>query len=112
MSALMIHCADPLAEPPAPPADSLAEAVALLREIRDALAARRLEDRLAIDVKELALALGISERSIWTLNSSGGIPSPFKAQGRTLWDIAELRRWMDAGRPRRDEWERLKHRRK
>ena len=40
-----------------PPSDPLTEVLALLREIRDALAVRRLDDRLALDAKELAVGL-------------------------------------------------------
>jgi predicted DNA-binding transcriptional regulator AlpA len=107
VAALSIHAAAPEA-----PVDPLAEALALLRDIRDALAVRRLDDRLALDAVELAEALGVSERSIWTLHSSGELPAPFKAGSRTLWDLADLRKWMEAGRPRREEWERQKGRRK
>ncbi len=108
MAALTLHAP----EAPTPsPADPLAEAVTLLREIRDTLARPALLDRLALDAEELAAAFGVSERMIWTMNSTAEIPAPFKAGSRTLWDLAELRRWMDAGRPNRDEWERVKRRR-
>ena len=110
MSATLAIHAPEAAAPNSVPADPLAEAVALLREIRDTLARPALADRLALDAEELAAALGVSERMVWTMNSTGEIIAPFKAGSRTLWDVAELRRWMLAERPARDEWERVKRR--
>ncbi len=93
-------------------ADSLAEVLNELRAIRNALAECRLDDRLAIDAKGLATTLGISERLVWTMHSTAELPEPFRCGKRTLWDVAELKGWMAAGRPLRREWQQLKHCRK
>jgi predicted DNA-binding transcriptional regulator AlpA len=98
---------------PAPeaPVDLLAEVLAELRAIHATLASQ-LHDKLALGAPELAAALGVSERTVWSVSSAGEIPSPFRLGARTLWDVAELRMWMESGRPRREEWERMRHRRK
>ena len=109
---MSVHLAKHLDTDEALPANPLAEAIGLLRDIRTALAERRLDDRLAIDAEELAAALGVSERSVWTMNSAGELPEPFKAGKRTLWDVSDLRAWMRSNRPDREEWERIKRKAK
>lgn len=69
---------------------------------------RRKLPRLAVDAAGLAEMLFVSERSIQTYDSGGLIPRPFKLSGRTLWNVPEIRRWLDAGAPRREVWEAMK----
>lgn len=99
---------------PAPeaPADPLADILAELRDIRQALTVRRLDDRLALDATELAAALGVSERMVWTMNSSAEIPAPARFHTRTCWIVQEIRDWLAAGKPHREQWEKQKPRRK
>ena len=69
---------------------------------------RRELPTLAGDAAELALMIGVSERSIQTYDAAGLIPRPIRLAGRTLWNVDEVRRWLDAGGPSRDEWELMK----
>ncbi len=69
---------------------------------------RRKLPALAADAGGVARMLGVSKRSVNTYDAAGLIPRPFKLSGRTLWNVAELRRWVDAGSPARDVWERIK----
>lgn len=69
---------------------------------------RRKLPALAADAGGVARMLGVSKRSVNTYDAAGLIPRPFKLSGRTLWSVAELRRWLDAGSPARDVWERIK----
>jgi predicted DNA-binding transcriptional regulator AlpA len=50
---------------------------------------------------------GRSEASWWRDHAARRIPAPVKLGGRTLWRVAELRRWVDAGCPCRSAWEAL-----
>ena len=63
---------------------------------------------LAVGAAGLAKLLGISRRSVLTYDAAGLIPRPFKLGGRTLWNVSEVKRWLDAGSPIRDEWESIK----
>ena len=69
---------------------------------------RRKLPPLAVDAKGLAVMLNVGKRSIDTYNAAGLIPKPFKLSGRTLWNVAEIRRWLDAGSPDRETWARIK----
>lgn len=69
---------------------------------------RRKLPPLAADAGGVGLMLGVSKRSVNTYDAAGLIPRPFKLSGRTLWNVAELRRWLDAGSPDRATWERIK----
>jgi predicted DNA-binding transcriptional regulator AlpA len=48
---------------------------------------------------------GRSEASWWRDHAANRIPAPIKLGGRTLWRVAELRAWVEAGCPSRREWE-------
>ncbi len=63
---------------------------------------------LAADAGGVARMLGVSKRSVNTYDAAGLIPRPFKLAGRTLWNVREIRKWLDAGSPVRDVWERIK----
>ena len=56
--------------------------------------------------------LGTCERNVWKLSAGGRIPEPFRLGGRVLWNVAEIRRWLDAGSPDRETWTRMKTARK
>lgn len=62
---------------------------------------------LAVDAKGAANLLGVSERHIDTLHSSGRMPAPIHLGTRRLWHVGTLNAWLAAGAPSRDEWERL-----
>ena len=63
---------------------------------------------LAVSAEELAAMLGLSKRSVNSYHQAGLIPKPFKLAGRTLWNVDEIRRWLDADAVARDRWEALK----
>jgi predicted DNA-binding transcriptional regulator AlpA len=51
---------------------------------------------------------GRSVASWWRDHAAGRIPAPVKLGGRTLWRVAELRAWVEAGCPDRRTWEALR----
>lgn len=61
--------------------------------------------RLLWSAEELADVLGFGVRTIRRMEVEGRIPRPI-AFGRYLrWDAEEIRRWISARCPHRDEWE-------
>jgi len=62
-------------------------------------------DRLALPAAEVAKLLGISERHLWALNSSGRLPRPVRLGRAIRWNLSELRVWLDAACPERSRWE-------
>lgn len=65
---------------------------------------------LAVGPDELARLLGISPRLRRTWSESGRLPAPVIHEGRVQrWAVDELRSWLQAGAPRRAEWEVRKH---
>ena len=65
-------------------------------------------DRLAVDAKEAAALLGISERHFRDLNSAGRVPEPIKLGKSPRWSVDELRAWLAAGGPARERWDAVK----
>lgn len=66
---------------------------------------RRPRPRLCCDAKRLAKLLGIGLRTIRTLDCGGRLPKPVLLGGRKLWYLPEVREWLRAGAPPREEWE-------
>jgi prophage regulatory protein len=62
---------------------------------------------LALPASDVAKLLNISTRHLWSLNSSGRLPRPIRFGRTTRWRADELRAWLDAGAPPRDQWEQL-----
>jgi predicted DNA-binding transcriptional regulator AlpA len=60
---------------------------------------------LLITAKQAAAICGKSLRTWRTWDSAGWIPQPVRIGRSTLWRADELRDWVAAGCPRRDEWE-------
>jgi excisionase family DNA binding protein len=60
---------------------------------------------LAVPVSEVARILGISVRHVWALLAEDRLPRPVRLGRSTLWRLEELRKWVEAGCPRREEWE-------
>ena len=65
-------------------------------------------ERLALPAVEVAKLLGISERHLWALNSSGRLPRPVRLGRACRWNLAELRAWLDASCPERSRWETMR----
>ena len=66
------------------------------------------DSRALLKVDYVAEFLGISERYVWKLNSSGRLPLPVRLGGATRWVRSELLAWIDAGCPGRSKWETMK----
>ncbi|MDP6558152.1 MAG: hypothetical protein QGF59_09555 [Pirellulaceae bacterium] len=62
-------------------------------------------DALLLSAKSAAALCGKSLRTWRTWDSAGMIPRPVRIGRSTLWRADELRAWIAARCPRRDEWE-------
>lgn len=60
---------------------------------------------LLLTAKQAAAICGKSLRTWRTWDSAGWIPQPVRIGRSTLWRADELRDWVAAGCPRREEWE-------
>lgn len=65
---------------------------------------RRKFSPLVVDAKRLAKLLCVGLRTIRTMDAAGKIPRPIRLAG-VRWKVREIRDWIDAGAPTRDEWE-------
>lgn len=65
-------------------------------------------ERLALNADEVAKLLGISNRHLWSLNSSGRLPRPVRFGRSVRWNVDELRSWLAAGAPSRDRWDEMR----
>jgi predicted DNA-binding transcriptional regulator AlpA len=64
---------------------------------------------LAVDAKALAGLLGVCERTVRSMDSSGRLPKPLRLNDRSVrWVVAEVQDWLRAGAPDRKTWEVLK----
>jgi hypothetical protein len=66
---------------------------------------------ILVGIEDAATMLGISVSTFKMLDRKGGIgPLPVKISTvkRTLYPVDELRRWVLAGCPTREKWQRLK----
>ncbi len=60
---------------------------------------------LLVTAKQAAAMCGKSLRTWRSWDSAGWIPRPVRIGRSTLWRADELREWVVAGCPRRQEWE-------
>lgn len=60
---------------------------------------------LLLTARKAAKICGKSLRTWRTWDSAGWIPKPVRIGRSTLWRADELREWVEAGCPRRAEWE-------
>jgi len=60
---------------------------------------------LLVSAKAAAAACGKSLRTWRAWDAAGWIPRPVRIARSTLWSTDELRAWVNAGCPRRAEWE-------
>ena len=56
---------------------------------------------------DLARLLGISERTVWRLDSAGSLPRPIRLGRSVRWRMAEVQAWLEQGCPNRRDWESL-----
>jgi predicted DNA-binding transcriptional regulator AlpA len=64
---------------------------------------------ILLDAASAARVLSVSRSQFWRLHSAGKIPLPVRLSARCpRWSHTELERFVAAGCPTRDEWERMK----
>lgn len=62
-------------------------------------------ERLALPAADVAKLLGISERHLWSMHSTGRLgPRPIALGRAKRWRVDEIRAWLAAGAPSRDKW--------
>ncbi len=62
------------------------------------------DDRLVLTAREVASALGVSERHVWGMNHNGRLPEPVRFGKAVRWVKADIEAWLAAGAPMRDRW--------
>lgn len=60
---------------------------------------------LVADARRLAVMLCCGIRTVRTWDAAGKLPAPVRIGGRVVWRVDEIRAWLAAGAPNRDEWE-------
>lgn len=60
---------------------------------------------ILVTAKRAAAMCGKSLRTWRTWDAAGLIPRPIRIGRSTLWRLDELKNWVNAGCPRRAEWE-------
>jgi predicted DNA-binding transcriptional regulator AlpA len=60
---------------------------------------------LVVDARRLAAMLCAGIRTVRTWNAAGKLPAPVRIGGRVVWRVDEIRAWLAAGAPSRNEWE-------
>lgn len=60
---------------------------------------------LLVSARQAAGMCGKSLRTWRTWDAAGRIPRPIRIGRSTLWGLEELRKWIAAGCPPRDQWE-------
>jgi len=67
-------------------------------------------DRLAVNAEELGRMIGLSVRTIRTMDAAARLPRPIKLNGHSVrWLASDIENWLRAGAPDRHTWEGLKH---
>jgi prophage regulatory protein len=60
---------------------------------------------MLLDVSAVAAMLSVSVNTVWTMDSTGRLPSPIRLGRRcTRWRRGEIGAWVKAGCPPRDRW--------
>lgn len=68
---------------------------------------------LMVGPKPAARILGVSIAKWHAMNAGGQVPKPVRFGGRCpRWSVDELRQWIEAGCPSRDQWEKIKAKRR
>ncbi len=60
---------------------------------------------LLVDVKTVAKLLGRSPQSVSRQDKEGKLPRPIRLGSSVRWDFSELKEWVSAGCPSRQDWE-------
>lgn len=53
---------------------------------------------------DLARLLGLSERTVWRLDSAGNLPQPIRLGRSVRWRVVEIQAWLEQGCPSRQVW--------
>jgi predicted DNA-binding transcriptional regulator AlpA len=67
---------------------------------------------LVVDARRLAQLLCVGLRTLRTWDAGGRLPAPVRIGGRVLWRLDEIRAWLDAGAPCREDWDAIRAARK
>ena len=60
---------------------------------------------LLIDTRQTAQLLNVSHRTVWSMQRDGKMPKPIRIGRAVRWGYEEIKQWVNAGCPQRDEWE-------
>ena len=60
---------------------------------------------LLIPASDAAKMCGKSTRTWWVWDSAGWVPRPMRIGRSAMWQVTELQAWIEAGCPRRANWE-------
>ena len=63
------------------------------------------EPPLVVDAWRLAKLLDAGVRTVRSWDAAGKLPIPIRLGGKVVWRLDEIRDWLAAGAPRRDEWQ-------
>jgi predicted DNA-binding transcriptional regulator AlpA len=63
---------------------------------------------LLLDAAEAARLLGVGRTTFYQLDVTGRVPRAIRLSKIRRWSRPELRRWVDAGCPPREHWERAR----
>lgn len=66
---------------------------------------RRKLPLLAVSAKGVAKLLSTGLRTVRTWDAGGKLPRPVRVGAKVLWSVSELRAWLAAGCPPREDWE-------
>lgn len=65
---------------------------------------------LVVDTRGVARLLGLCERTVRALNSSGRLPRALALGRRRVWRVREIEAWLEAGAPERSRWDEIRRR--
>ena len=60
---------------------------------------------LVVDARRLGKFLCAGLRTVRSWDAAGRLPAPIHIGGKVVWRMDEIRDWLAAGAPRRDEWQ-------
>jgi predicted DNA-binding transcriptional regulator AlpA len=67
---------------------------------------------LAVDAREAARLLGVGRSTFLSRVGTGAAPPPVKIGKRSVWSVATLSRWLDAGCPSADRFREMERERR
>ena len=62
-------------------------------------------DSLLVNIDQAAKLIGVGRTLFYSMHSTGQLgPVPIRFGRRILWRVDELKRWVQAGCPKRHQW--------